>query len=59
MFAGANNYLLLQTQTDLNQDFTHSAWHLQQTNNRTSMKPKSQSHNTPDLLWLGKNNFIE
>ncbi|MBO2525621.1 MAG: hypothetical protein CW341_07980 [Bacteroidetes bacterium] len=28
MFAGANNYLLLQTQTDLNQDFTHSAWHL-------------------------------
>jgi len=28
MFVGANNYLLLQTQTDLNQDFTHSAWHL-------------------------------
>ena len=31
MFVGANDYLLLQKQTDLNQDFTHSAWHLQQT----------------------------
>ena len=28
MFVGTNDYSPLQTQTDLNQDFTHSAWHL-------------------------------